>query len=214
MDGRLVGEAGAATASGTAGAVGITIKSHLYIWWADIAIERKSAAFQARDHADPSQSLGLETRCGMSAVCAAAFSVEALIIELGQIVLPKALHDAWYVTSRRPPKVESRLRETLKRAVTLPARDVEQLVSDFQSVIEARGRAVHFYGEFAAPVAHPTGTNTSAEDVLFSANAAENAVAVMCNVLRAVRDHPKPEARKFADDHRTNLPPGEGPQGT
>lgn len=179
----------------------VSIKSHLYIWWADVAIQHRDDAYRQRaTSTGPGDRLYEETLAGMVSVCAAAFSVEALLGELGPLVLPREVWQKYTRAGDRSP-MEGRLRETLKHSL----RDqtaANQMAADFTRTIRMRGFAVHYLGDFADAELHPTGTNTARENVLYRCEAAAEAVDAMLAIFRAIANDPKPGIQAFADGHR------------
>lgn len=193
--------AAAVEAVGAVEAATVSIKSHLYIWWADVAIQHRDDAYRQRaTSTGPGDRLYEESLAGMVSVCAAAFSIEALLGELGPLAMPADVWEKWTRAGDRTP-MERRLRETLKHSLRdQPAAD--RLTVEFTRTIRMRGYAVHYLGDFADPVAHPSGTNTSPENVMFRSEAAAEAVEAMLAVFRALAAAPKPNLQAFADGHR------------
>lgn len=92
--------------------------------WARIAIAEADRSASARgrfgaseDSSDGSRALDDELNSGLVAVCAVAFSLEALILLLTPIVMQDATAQAWTAGNRR--KFVGRLREILKHFLAL-----------------------------------------------------------------------------------------------
>ena len=190
--------AAVARATATAHAPGIVIRQHLYSMWADVAAENVKRARRARRTPPKKDPLGAEMRAALSAICASAFAIEALNRELRPLV-KKSLPS-------RPPAARRQsaaqvLRQTLIPSLTLSQKEVSALVAAVKPVYDARNAAVHFEGVAGPPVPHPSGTRSSAEAATYSLERAEEALAAMRAVFRAVADHPSADVQAFAKGH-------------
>ena len=138
----------------------------------------------------------------MVAICAVAFSLEALNREL-------RAHGGWSLPTapkgKSSPSASAVLRDALHKSIALDPAAVAALARRATPVILARDKAVHFQGVAHAPVPHPSGTHSSIEAALYSLEEAEKAVALMRETFRAVADHPRPAVAQFAKSHRSFL---------
>jgi hypothetical protein len=124
------------------------------------------------------------------AVCAAAFSIEALLWQLlAPVVFDAKLVSAW---AKNRTAFKPRLRQTLAHSLALPPAEVDKLADAFQVVVVARGAAVHYDRDFEEPVPDPKGGSTSQARIDYSQEAAENALSAMRNIYSALVEHPKP----------------------
>ena len=119
-----------------------------YIWariavvQADISVAARGRFGSTADSTDDSQALDDELNSGVTAVCAAAFSLEALTLLSTPMAMPGTTVQAWSTGS--PTKIVSRLRETLKHSVALPGGHIDTLINAAEPVIQSRGAAVHY----------------------------------------------------------------------
>ena len=140
----------------------------------------------------------------MVTICAVAFSIEALTREVAPLAVPDETRAAW---RRNGTKADAMAIEILKRSVTLPHSEIEALRGALAMVVEARGNSLHFEGEDHTPVAHPTGVFASRDALTYCLENAEAAVDLMESIFAAMRNHPKPVLRKWAESHDAVLIP-------
>jgi hypothetical protein len=184
-------------------APGILMGTEFWLLWGRIAISEAQKAMHARarwtagtDSSEVSAGREEEINSGVVAVCAAAFSVESLVLVIADKVMPPHVAAAWR-SQDRTTAFESRLRETLKHSVALPVKDVELLVDDFSSTIEKRGRAVHYFSELEPPVPHPAGGLSTQASVDYSSGEAAASLHAMRSIYRALASSPKPAAKAW-----------------
>lgn len=174
----------------------IKIRMEFWYIWARIGIAEANNSTSARsrfgtsaDSADDSRSLDEELDSGVVAVCAVAFSLEALTLLLTPMVMEGTTIQTWSTGS--PTKFVGRLRETLKRSIALPGKHTEMLIEAVEPVIKARGAAVHYSGDFDQPVPHPVAVQSHQDMITYGAEKAAEAVHAMCNIYRALLEYPK-----------------------
>lgn len=183
----------------------VAIRHHMYTQWRTIADEHLASAEAAAANPSDGDHAGVLLRACLVAITASAFAAENLGRELDDLVVDSATRAAW---ARSKTSATERLRQILYRAVTLRQVDVDQLIARLDPVVEARGSAVHFEGEFRAPIPDPSGIgSTSQESLTYGLDAARRAVAAMQDVFLAVADHPKAAVAQFASAQRPLLVP-------
>lgn len=188
----------------------IEIRMEFWYIWARIAVAQADASADARgrfgstpDSADDSRALDDELNSGVIAVCAAAFSLEALTLLLTPVAMPNTTTQAWSTGS--PTKFVSRLRETLKHSIALPGRRIDMLINAAEPVIQGRGAAVHYIGDFEQPVPHPVAVQSHQDMIRYGAEKASEAVGAMRAIYRAVTEHPKPAVQDRVKREETTL---------
>jgi hypothetical protein len=188
----------------------VTLTTNMWFTWREVAVDHLDTARSVRTAAaasgNPASHLGDELRAGLVAVCAAAFSVEALQRELATLAVDAAMRNTWKV---RKTSAKGRLDQTLKRSVTLRHSEVRGLVVRFGPVIESRGNAVHFDSEPSEPIPHPLGTSTSPEAVRYGLEKAQEAVDAMWAIFDALAKYPRLRVAEFvtANQHVLQRPP-------
>jgi hypothetical protein len=170
--------AGVASGSATAYAPTISVKSNLWINWAQIAIVH---AREAREHRDQSKAGSLknilpEMHASMVAVTAVAFAIEALHDDVAPLV------------GRNPDARSGRGRQWAYVLATFcsatpAARNWQQ---EMEWLVSLRDTAVHFHGESHEPVWHAgLETNIARENVDFSVESSERAVNFLLAIFTA-----------------------------
>lgn len=179
--------------------------------WGRIARQEAAVSREARgrvgtseDSSRDSIALGDELNAGVVAVCAAAFSLEALVLKLTDEVMPASVAAAW-TTGRRPPAFVNRLRETLKHSTELGPAEISDLIDAFAPVVRKRGSAVHNVSTLEPPMPHPVAGNSTRAMVDFGAEAADEAVAAMADIYGALLAPVKPAARRWVDQQRFGI---------
>jgi hypothetical protein len=171
--------AGVASGSGTAYAPTISVKSSLWNNWAPIAIAHSREARHHRDQwkAGSLRDIQPEMHASMVAVTAVAFAIEALHADVAALV------------GRNPDARSGRGRQrgyvldTFRTAT--PAARIWQ--KDLEWLFGLRDTAVHFHGEQHEPVWHAgLETNIAKENVAFSVESAERAVAFLMAIFAAI----------------------------
>jgi hypothetical protein len=190
--------------------VKIKIRTEFWYLWGRIAVAEAAKASEARARfgksgvsADDSKAMDDEINAGVVAVCAAAFSIEALLWQvLSPVVLDAKLVLAW---AKNRTAFKPRLRQTLAHSLALPPVDVDKLADAFQVVVVARGAAVHYDRDFEEPVLDPMGGRTSQARIDYGKEAAGNALSAMRNIYRALVEHPKPAAQALVSEQSRAL---------
>jgi hypothetical protein len=149
------------------------------------------------------QALDDELDSGVVAVCAVAFSLEALTLLLTPRVMPAATIQAW--TTGSPTKFAGRLREILKRSIALPGKRIQMLMVSIEPVIEARGAAVHYIGDLEEPVPHPVAVQSHQAMITYGTEKANDAVNAMRAIYRALVEHPKPAVQGWVKQEEVTL---------
>ncbi len=190
---------------------GILLSTEFWLVWGRIARREERAAAEARaswtaatDSTDESNGRSAELYAGLTAICAAAFSIEALVLTLTEQVMPQQVAAKW-LSSDRPPAFEKRLLETSKQAIAQSGKQVDELVSRFHSVIEKRGHAVHNLSVLEPPVPHPAGGLSTLASRDYSAEEAADAVDRMSSIYRALVEAPKPKATVWVNMQQLGL---------
>jgi hypothetical protein len=189
-----------ATARATVFSPSIKIRTHLWIFWARIAIKHEAMAQDTRRQAEQSGvDLGPlfegEMDASLTGICAAAFALEALSRELEELgLLPAATVAAW---KNRPPSDAAFTLEVLKVAVD-PKGMVNHWRQELPWLFTIRGESVHYQGSFQAPQPHPLGTNTGPARITYSVENTTRAVDLLVGILERCRDKPKPGAHPWS----------------
>ncbi len=183
----------------------ISIRSHLWINWAEIAIENEAVARHARHELypkDPSEGLRAEMHAGMIAVSASAHALDALYGELQEMIpLPESWRRKEPKTCRGPAR-HARIVETLKLGFALGKAAVEW-PPRFEWLFDLRDSAVHFEGGFRPPVPHPVGVHTADTNVSYALESAQSTVDLLLEVLSTCAASPRdqlPSIVKWASD--------------
>ncbi|WP_159048040.1 hypothetical protein [Streptomyces sp. WM6378] len=191
----------------TAEELSMEITAHLWLRWAEIAIDQALTARRVRS--EPVQpgggkipgSVVREFQASMCAVAAASFSLDALF---GSTGVPPSIRKWW--PGKRPNRPTA-IREALKRAFdTGPVNTT--WVAEFSWLFDLRDAAVHAEAVPKPSRLHPRGMRTAQEHVDYSAESAARAVELALGVLLWCIDHPKrgvPEAVRWAEAHRAGV---------
>jgi hypothetical protein len=178
---------------------GIMLSTEFWFLWGRNAIREAKRAEAARkrwssiqDSGKQSTGRDAELDAALIAICAAGFSIESLVLVIADKVMP-AVAAKWREPGRATP-FASRLNETLKHALAMPGREVEDLVEGFEPVINKRSAAVHHFSQMEAPVAHPLGGLTSRASTTYSTEEASIAVTAMGAIYQSLLTSPKPAA--------------------
>jgi len=169
----------------------ILVKTHLWLYWAKIAVRQERRAWAARERGQSTSDYGpflaLETEEAIQAVAAARHS----------------LHNLFRVWKPLIGVEEERevSRGHLTSDTVSNADEWENRVRD---LIEDRNEAVHHDEEFVTPRRHPGyETNVSGVAATFTAERATDAVDVLLHgVLRPVLTKPSSNLKAFAREHR------------
>jgi hypothetical protein len=179
----------------------ILMRTEFWHLWGRIAISEAQKAMHARarwtaatDSSKVSAGRDEEINSGVVAVCAAAFSVESLVLVLADEVMPDVA--ATWRSHARNPKFESMLRETLKHSVALPAKDVERLVDDFSHTIQKRGSGAQLQ-RARAPCATSSGRVVDPGERGLSSGETAASLDAMRSIYRPLASSPKPAAKAW-----------------
>jgi hypothetical protein len=178
----------------------ITMRTHLWVFWARIALKHEAMAKAARKEAQqPDVDLGplleQEMDASLVGICASAFALEALSRELDELgLVPAATQAAWKRNQVSDAKVTL---ELLKLAV-----DTKGVVSIWRQELPwlfgVRGGSVHYRGAHEAPQPHPLGTNVAPAGITYSVENTSRAVDLLLSILERCRDKPKAKAQQWS----------------
>lgn len=191
----------------------IEITTHMWITWAELAIEHSQETsiirnYMMKEHSEGGNfatTLGRETAEAILTVCSAAFSMDALLKVWARLVMDPATVKKWEDPKAKSPMAASRALEVFKRSVKNTT-EAGRLAGQWEIVFRQRNEVVHFTEEPGEPVQHPAGIGMTAE-----ANAVycqENAVAaadLLMATLDAVAAAAKPKMRKWVSDFTPTL---------
>jgi hypothetical protein len=161
----------------------LTIRTHLWIAWAHIAIHHEQFAREARQRAEAAPSVGdaltQEFHASMVSITAVGHCLDALFGAIADFAVPETTRRAWTKnrTRRRGPVLEA-----IKAGFDVGSH-ANGWASEFAWLWDLRDKAVHFDEESREPVPHPLGSNTSPEQAMYSAEAATRAVDLLLDVL-------------------------------
>jgi hypothetical protein len=171
------------------------MKTHLWLWWAEIAIDQRNLARSGRkkvlkNFASGNQDISLESRPAMIAVAAASHAIDAFYGEAKEFIpLPASITETWRRNRTGRPE---RIRETLKRGFRVGRHD-RRWKKDFDWLFDLRDAALHHSSENAPPVPHPAlPTNISPENADYCVEAADRAAGVMLDIFERCIDAAKP----------------------
>jgi hypothetical protein len=188
----------------------IMMKMEFWYIWARVAVTEADRSVSARakfgttnNSADDSRALDDELNSGLIAVCASAFSLETLTLMLAPMVMPNATVQAW--STGTPTRVVSRLRETLRHSLVVPGSQIDALMTAAEPVIQSRGAAVHYIGNFEDPVPHPVAGHSHQDMIRYGADKSGDAVKAMRAIYRALLEHPKPAVKGWVEQEQATL---------
>jgi hypothetical protein len=190
----------------------IRITTHMWRWWALIAVEQHAVARAARSQieemvADRSHAWGelmhREATAALIAVSASAHCLDALYGSVNAIAPPpRAVAEAW--TAARTKRA-SRIVETLKLAFDV-GKSAQSWPTEFRWLFDLRDAAVHFEEADKEPVPHAVApTNVSPENVTYSLESAKRAVDLALDVLATCSANPKPHTVEWARMTRSGI---------
>lgn len=200
--------AGVAEVFAAAESASIQTTTHLWLIWADVAVDRalaarsaRNAALRASDSAEVSRWMRQEFDASLVAVAASAHALDALY---GSTAVPQSVRNEW--VDRDTPR-QGKIREALKLVFdTGPVN--APWVTEFKWLFKLRDAAAHAREHPRQTVPHPLGTHTAAEFVDYSKESAVRAVDLMLVVIRWCADHPRPSrptAVQWAAAHRPDI---------
>ncbi len=170
----------------------VEITTGIWIAWANAAADARARAAESRTRGE----LNNEMANAMTSMCAAAFAMESLSVALARETMPTEAAK-WEAALGNRTKAVSRVREVLKRSVTLPGPDVENLASRWGDVIGLRNATVHFGETPSEPHEHPSGVNSSKEIATYTVELADRCASLLLETLHAIRDKAKPALQRW-----------------
>jgi hypothetical protein len=170
-----------------AASLSVLVKTHLWVWWADIAIDQRNLARVGREELlkrtreGSDLDLSLESRPALIAVAGASHAIDAFYGEARELIpIPKALSDAW---RRKRTGRPERIRETLKLGFGVGKHGAQWKI-DFDWLFDLRDAAVHHSSQATPTVPHPAlPTNVTPESADYVTEASDRAVNVMFRVF-------------------------------
>jgi hypothetical protein len=187
-------------ASVTPGAsLSVSIQTHLWIWWAQIAIEQETIARDARAHAveiTPSdegfgEAFTREAHASMIAISAAAHSLDALY----GAVKPN-------VTASTAEKRPMKILEALCAGFEVRgAAGGGAWAREFRWLFDLRDAALHFEEASKPTVPHPAGGNSGVENATYALESTTRAVDFLLEVLQLCVSSPRPPLTSWASAH-------------
>lgn len=196
-----------ANVGASASGLSVRVTVHMWITWAELAIEHAQAALAARrnmlDLNNKNQNfageMGRETAESLLAICSAAFAMDALVGAWARLVM-----DPQIVAKREAPgariNMSSQTEQVLRRACK-DSKTALYLTARWRTVFGQRGGAVHFSEVSGPTVPHPSGiTNAAQVHVDYSQETANSAVDLLLETLMAVESAAKPTMAKWIND--------------
>lgn len=169
----------------------VVITNHLWIWWAQIAIEHETTAADARRQAMPLTPAGdgfgevfsREARSSMIAISAAAHALDALYGSVKSRVPESTAED-------RPMHIFDALRAAI---YVRGSAGGGRWAAELKWLFGLRDAAVHFEEKAMPSVPHPTGTHSGVENATYALENANRAVALLIEVLETFVQQPRPD---------------------
>jgi hypothetical protein len=178
----------------------IVVTVHMWITWAELAVEHEQEALSARQamldlHAKGGNfavELGRETGESLLAICSAAFAMDALVAVWARLVM-----DAQTVAKWESPggsiNMGNRTVQVLRRSCK-DAKTAIDLSNRWRVVFGQRGGAVHFSETSGPTVPHPAGIGNVAEvHLTYRQETATAAVDLLIETLSEVESASKPQ---------------------
>lgn len=169
----------------------LLLQHNLEMTWFRIAVEHEQAALDARSRheaalarsEDVGQTIDDEMRSAMVAIAAAAFSIDAMLVKVDDLI-----------DESERPRVEGRVDrivETFKAAVQLGGR-TQRWQCAIPALFKLRGGMVHYRGQATEGLPHPTGAvNISREAGTYTAEEASDSVDLALEVLTVAYRSPR-----------------------
>jgi hypothetical protein len=186
----------------------IVVTVHMWITWAELAVEHEQEALSARQamldlHAKGGNfavELGRETGESLLAICSAAFAMDALVGVWARLVMDSQTVAKWEspgVSINMGNRTEQVLRRSCKDAKT-----AIDLSNRWRAVFGQRGGAVHFSETSGGPtVPHPAGIGNVAEvHLTYQQETAAAAVDLLIETLSEVESASKPQLTNWVGD--------------
>jgi hypothetical protein len=172
------------------------IMIHLWIRWAEIAVDTEQLSLVAKSARTPTNlvpHLGTEVAQGMVSVCASVFALEAMTRALKPLVISDEMSKAWIRNETSSAKVTEEILDHSIRGSR--GRELGQAWREW---IQRRHQAVHFDGTFRPSVPYD-GLNLAVEDANYTAEAATGAVDLLIETLAVITTQPTPKASEWAN---------------
>jgi hypothetical protein len=163
----------------------VTIKTHFWLLWSEIALEREVATGQARweveqvrkqggNYAEP---LGRELPAAMVAIVASAFAIDAFYGAVKPVIpIPQ---ETWQ--KNNTPR-QGQVFETLKRGFSFGKAGMHW-AKELKWLFNKRSAAVHFAEKSQEPQLHPIGDHTAPEQIEYSLEATHRALNLLMEIL-------------------------------
>jgi hypothetical protein len=172
--------------------VTLLLQHNLDITWFRIAVDHERAALEARGQLDTanarSEDVGRhiddEMRAAMVAIAAAAFSIEAMLVKVEDLV----------DVDKRPPVRDSRDRkvETFKAALQLDGGRAHRWQHAIPALFKLRREMVHYRGKATEGLPHPTvAANVSDQASTYTSEEASMSVDLALDVLTTAHRSPR-----------------------
>jgi hypothetical protein len=223
--------AGGIHLGGTARSDGIQMRSSLWVTWVRVVFEHETMAQAARQQAlqhgadhgqalrqgdagkttqhgtDLAQALSRELDAALVGICAAAFALEALSRELGELgAIPQTTLDRWREARKQGqgPAAEDVALEVLSKTFDMRG-FVPRLQGELPRLFDMRDGAVHYEGSFESTRPHPVGSDVSVAQDTYSADNCTLAADLLMDILERCRNNPKPPGKQWSHDRRRTL---------
>jgi hypothetical protein len=193
-------QAETATAHASAPLPTIVVTVHMWITWAELAVEHEQEALTARQAmldlqakgGDFAAELGRETGESLLAICSAAFAMDALVGVWARLVMDPQTVAKWE-SSSGSINMGNRTEQVLRRSCK-DAKAAMDLTNRWRVVFGQRGGAVHFSETPGPTVPHPAGIGNVAEvHVTYRQENATAAVDLLIETLNEVESASKPK---------------------
>lgn len=201
-----------ATAHASALQPSILVTVHMWITWAELAIEHEQEALVARQamldlHASGQNfatEMGRETGESLLAICSAAFAMDALVGVWARLVMDPQTVSKWESPGARTP-MASQTGQVLHRSCK-DTGTAKKLTDRWRAVIGQRGGAVHFSETPGPTVPHPSGITNAAEvHSTYSRETATAAVDLLIETLNEIESASKSKLRNWINDMTPSL---------
>ena len=183
--------------------MGVSIRTHLWVWWARIAIEQERNARRSRSAAvlltingdGFGEHLHAETLASMIGITACSHSLDALYGSIRDTTSPVKAEKRW-----------SHILESIKGAFVINGSvGGGRWATELEWLFDLRDAAVHYAEAQNPPVPHPTGTSTGKESVYYSLEPTRRAVDLLIDVLSTCVSNPRPTRTEWAARMRPSV---------
>lgn len=208
-------QANAGPAAGQAAAPkpSIQVIAHMWITWAELAIEhdresrieRNAMMGEYAKGGNFAVILGRETAEAVLAICSASFAMDALIGAWARLVMDPTIVAKWESPRAKSPMLASRTLEVLKRSVGASA-SADSLAQQWKLVFDRRNDVVHYAEQPGSLVPHPAGIGRTAEvNATYCQENATAAVDLLMTTLDVVASAAKSKLAKWLNDFSPTL---------